>query len=153
MLKFTTALVIGGVFFLVGCEPNSDNYSHSSSDQGVIHEGPFEVRYLTSQSAEVKYEGRLYQISNAVNHDEYPFRYSFEDDGDIDLILNGREYEVENPEDEFDDAMEDLFSKKHKPKGFSHKPKTQSHSASASLFSSSKPVTRTPVKSQSSRRK
>ena len=69
MLKFTTALVIVGVFFLAGCEPNPANYSQSSSDRGVIHEGPFEVKYLTSQSAEVKYEGRLYQISNVVKHD------------------------------------------------------------------------------------
>lgn len=156
MFKFATVLVIGSVFLLGACEPNSANYSRPASDQGMINSGPFAVRYLTSRSAEVKYAGQLYQISNTVNHDEYPFQYSFEDDGDIDLILDGIEYEIESPEDVFDDAMEDLFSKKtkkHKPKGYSYKAKVQPQSTSISPFSGSKPMTRPTAKSQPIRKR
>lgn len=152
MLKIASVFAIGSVLFLAACEPNSENYSRPSSDRGLIYEGPFAVRYLTSKSAEVNYDGKTYQISNAINHSEYPFQYLFEDDGDIDLTLNGREYEIENPEDAFDDAMDDLFSKTHKRKEYSYKTKTSPRSTSISLFRGSRPASG-PAKSQPARKR
>ena len=158
MLKIATVLAIGGFFLLSGCDSAPSNYSLSAPDQGLIYEGPFAVRYLTSKSAEVKYAGQTYQISDGINHSEYPFQYAFEEDGDIDLILNGREYEIESPEDAFDDAMEDLFSDKH-----TRKINAATRPAPLSLYKGLKPVAarpsaqppsiRPPAKSQPYRRK
>ena len=47
----------------------------------------------------IEYQGKRYRLNRYSQSGVLPFDYSFESDGDLDLVINGREYEIESPYD------------------------------------------------------
>lgn len=75
---------------------------------------PFEARYISPNDVAVTYLGKTYTLNRFSSTADVPFEYSFEPDGDLDLVIDGKEYEVDSPFD--------IDSKKKKNKiGFSKK--------------------------------
>jgi hypothetical protein len=61
---------------------------------------PFTTRYLSSEIVEVSYQGKNYTLNRfAPAPMTTPFTYSFESDGDLNLTLDGKTYEVDSPFD------------------------------------------------------
>ncbi|WP_153305965.1 hypothetical protein [Desulfogranum mediterraneum] len=61
---------------------------------------PFEARYLSANQVQVSYQGKNYLLNRLQQpRTDLPFEYSFEADGDLDLEINGRQYEVDSPYD------------------------------------------------------
>jgi hypothetical protein len=77
---------------------------------------PFDAHYTSKDSVTVTYEGKKYILDRRSSVTKTPFNYSFEPDGDLDLIINGTEYEVDSPYD--------VDSKKKKNKKTSKKTST-----------------------------
>ncbi len=81
----------------------------------VIHDGqPFDMEYLGNNIFIVHMEGTNYKIQKHDKYDgddenPYPFTYQFEPDGDVDINHHGHRYDIDNPDDDFADAIEDLF--------------------------------------------
>lgn len=60
---------------------------------------PFEYRYLSANTVEIKYLDHLYQLDRFGQRADVPFDYEFESDGDLDIVIGGKEYEIESPYD------------------------------------------------------
>jgi len=75
--------MITGPWFLTGCGEDP----------------PFEYRYLARDVVVVDYQGTQYRLTPEREQDDLPFTYEFEPDGDLNLELDGREYEIESPYD------------------------------------------------------
>lgn len=60
---------------------------------------PFTARYTSPNDVVVTYQGKKYQLNRYRTTDGLPFDYSFENDGDLDLVIDGREYEIDSPYD------------------------------------------------------
>ncbi len=83
-----------------------------------------EVQFVSPWSARVTYQGRTYLLTKGQPAPAgFPFRYRFEDDGDLDLLVGGRWIEFDNPFD-----IDIKFSKKRSKKGFKKKYRTKSFS-------------------------
>ncbi len=66
------------------------------SDQGP----GVEVTFVSPVEARVTYQGQTYVLVKGENPPPgFPFRYRFEEDGDLDLLLGGRWVEFDNPYD------------------------------------------------------
>ena len=76
-------LSIGVVFFLSGC----------GSDR------PFSAKYTSPNQVIITYQGKQYTLNRYGIPASVPFQYRFEEDGDLDLNINGELYEVDSPYD------------------------------------------------------
>lgn len=60
---------------------------------------PFEAEYTSPNEVIITYLGKQYSLNRFQQNDGFPFEYSFEADGDLDLIIDGKEYEIDSPYD------------------------------------------------------
>ncbi len=60
---------------------------------------PFETKYTSPNDVMVTYQGKNYHLNRFQKKGCLPFQYNFENDGDLDLMLNGKEYEIDSPYD------------------------------------------------------
>lgn len=70
---------------------------------------PFEVVYTSKNDVTITYKGKDYRLNRFQRGLTVPFQYAFENDGDLNLVIEGEEYEIESP---FDN---DNKKKKNKP--------------------------------------
>lgn len=69
--------------FLTGC----------GSDQ------PFSARYTSPNRVIITYQEKQYTLNRYGISTAVPFAYRFEEDGDLDLTIGGKLYEVDSPYD------------------------------------------------------
>ncbi|WP_417910254.1 hypothetical protein [Candidatus Electronema sp. PJ] len=60
---------------------------------------PFAAVYTSRDTVAVTYQGKQYLLNRYSSSAQTPFRYRFEDDGDLDIFINGKEYDVDSPYD------------------------------------------------------
>jgi hypothetical protein len=60
---------------------------------------PFEAKYLSPDQVLVVYQDRKHVLNRHGGAAPVPFTYRFEEDGDLDLLIDGRSYEVDSPYD------------------------------------------------------
>lgn len=60
---------------------------------------PFEVQYTSPNDATITYKGNVYQLNRFRPASNLPFDYEFENDGDLNLVVDSKEYEIESPYD------------------------------------------------------
>lgn len=101
--KTILALGIGLGMFLAGCGS----------------ERPFSARYTSPNQVIITYQGKQYTLNRYGIAASVPFAYRFEDDGDLDLTIGGKLYEVDSPYDK------DKDKKKVKKKAVQTKPGTK----------------------------
>ncbi len=78
--------VLLGMFLgicLVGCGPDL----------------PFTAEYTSPNQVFIQYQGKQYTLERYGIPASVPFSYRFEEDGDLDLTINDKLYEVESPYD------------------------------------------------------
>lgn len=78
---------------------------------GCERDLPFTYRYLSPAELQVNYQDSTYLLNRSSKLTNVPFTYDFEADGDVDIILDGIEYEIESPYD-----RDGSFKKKKKSK-------------------------------------
>ena len=71
---------------------------------------PFQYEYTSPDDVRINYLGTTYAL-NKNRHSQAPFDYAFEPDGDVDIVIDGVEYEIESP---YDSSGSLLKSKKKK---------------------------------------
>ncbi|WP_339133026.1 MAG: hypothetical protein WGN25_11695 [Candidatus Electrothrix sp. GW3-4] len=81
--KKILTLGIGVGLFLASCGPGR----------------PFSAKYTSPNQVVITYQGKQYTLNRYGISASVPFGYRFEDDGDLDLTINGKLYEVESPYD------------------------------------------------------
>lgn len=60
---------------------------------------PFTAVYTSRNDVTVTYQGKDFRLNRFQRDPSVPFQYAFEGDGDLNLVIDGREYEVESPFD------------------------------------------------------
>lgn len=60
---------------------------------------PFEYRYLSANKVQVKYLEKIWELDRYGTKLNAPFDYEFESDGDLDITVAGKTYEIESPYD------------------------------------------------------
>lgn len=60
---------------------------------------PFTAEFDGKDNAVVTYKGKSYTLNRFVPVANVPFKYRFESDGDLDIEIEGKSYEVDNPYD------------------------------------------------------
>ncbi|MCI5222406.1 MAG: hypothetical protein D3924_06995 [Candidatus Electrothrix sp. AR4] len=60
---------------------------------------PFEAKYTSKNQVIITYKGKQYTLDRYGIPAQTPFTYRFEDDGDIDLTIDGQVYDVDSPYD------------------------------------------------------
>ncbi|MGR0482625.1 MAG: hypothetical protein ACTFAL_14815 [Candidatus Electronema sp. V4] len=60
---------------------------------------PFAAEYISQNRVLVTYQGRQHVLNRYGSSAPVPFKYRFEEDGDLDLLIDGRTYEVDSPYD------------------------------------------------------
>lgn len=60
---------------------------------------PFEYRYLSRDIVQIQYQGKMYQLNRLGQRVPTPFDYQFEPDGDIDIRIDGKTYDIDSPFD------------------------------------------------------
>ena len=101
MKMFNKFIVAASVFTMTACLPEVDHVQNVQwEDGGKVAE----VHFRTS-------DGRrgVYSIQCMEEDVDTPFEYEWEDDCDLNTEVNGYVREWENPEDELDDLVDDLF--------------------------------------------
>ena len=58
---------------------------------------PFSARYTSPDQVIINYQGKQYILNRYGIPSSVPFSYRFEEDGDLDLTINGKLYEVDSP--------------------------------------------------------
>ena len=84
--KITASGIVLGIClgsFLAGCGP----------------ERPFSAKYTSPNQVIITYQGKQYTLNRYGIPASVPFRYRFENDGDLDLTIDGELYEVDSPYD------------------------------------------------------
>lgn len=84
------------MFFTFGCDstPRAPTFKQM---------GSFEYRFSECREVTLKYKGETYILRQNDNLDgdrfnqTLPFVYEFEDDGDLDIRINGRDYDLDSP--------------------------------------------------------
>lgn len=84
---FRIGCTLIGIILLIGL-------SSCSSDPP-----PFTARYITQNIVEIVYKNTTYRLNRYQETGGLPFTYSFESDGDLDLVIDGKEYEIDSPYD------------------------------------------------------
>lgn len=74
-------MLLGGG--LVGCGPDL----------------PFTAEYTSPNQVVIQYQGKEYTLERYGIPASVPFGYRFEEDGDLDLTINDKLYEVDSPYD------------------------------------------------------
>lgn len=82
---------------------------------------PFEAQYLSPNEVIITYQGKRYPLNRFTLTRNLPFTYSFESDGDLNLTLNGKEYDIDSPYDR--DKKKKKVVKKKKKKSTTKKKK------------------------------
>ncbi len=62
-------------------------------------EPPFEYRYLARDVVVIDYRGTEYRLTPEEEVSNLPFTYEFEPDGDLNIVLEGKLYEIDSPYD------------------------------------------------------
>jgi len=104
---------------------------------------PFEAEYTSKNRVVITYQGKKYILERYGIPTQAPFTYRFEDDGDIDLTIDGRIYDVDSPYDRDKKKKKKVIKKKSTSKN-SSKPSI------ASKESTKKKVIKTSKSSKSS---
>lgn len=78
-----SGLTLMTVLFLMGCSQDL----------------PFEYRYLSRDVVQIQYQGNIYQLNRLGRKVPAPFDYQFESDGDIDITVDGKTYDIDSPFD------------------------------------------------------
>jgi len=102
--------IILGMFLgscLVGCGPDL----------------PFTAEYTSPNQVIIQYQGKQYTLERYGIPTSVPFSYRFEQDGDLDLTINGSFYEVDSPYDR--DKKKKKVEKKAKKKSVTKKSTAQ----------------------------
>ncbi|MCI5150879.1 MAG: hypothetical protein D3916_16100 [Candidatus Electrothrix sp. MAN1_4] len=60
---------------------------------------PFTAEYTSPNQVIITYQGKQYTLNRYGIPASVPFSYRFEDDGDLDLTVDGKLYEVDSPYD------------------------------------------------------
>lgn len=60
---------------------------------------PFTAQYTSQNDVLITYGGKQYHLNRFKRSVGLPFEYSFESDGDLDLRIDGKNYEVDSPYD------------------------------------------------------
>ncbi len=60
---------------------------------------PFTAEFNGKDNVVITYQGKSYTLNRFIPVANVPFEYSFESDGDLDLEIEGKSYEVDNPYD------------------------------------------------------
>lgn len=79
-------------------------------------ERPFEARYTSPNEVIITYQGKQYPLNRFTLTPNLPFTYTFESDGDLNLTLNGKEYDIDSPYDRDKKKKKDVKKKKKKSK-------------------------------------
>jgi hypothetical protein len=66
---------------------------------GCGSERPFSAEYTSPNQVVIVYQGKQYALNRYGIAASVPFGYRFEGDGDLDLTVDGRLYEVDSPYD------------------------------------------------------
>jgi hypothetical protein len=66
---------------------------------GCGSERPFSAEYTSPNQVVIVYQGTQYTLNRYGISASVPFGYRFEDDGDLDLTVDGKLYEVDSPYD------------------------------------------------------
>ncbi|MDU9049140.1 MAG: hypothetical protein Q3M30_09825 [Candidatus Electrothrix sp. Rat3] len=82
---------------------------------GCGSERPFSAEYTSPNQVVIIYQGKKYTLNRYGISPSVPFSYRFEDDGDLDLTVNGRLYEVDSPYDKDKDKDKKKVKKKTQP--------------------------------------
>ncbi|MCI5140228.1 MAG: hypothetical protein D3909_00465 [Candidatus Electrothrix sp. ATG1] len=82
-IKSVLTLGFGLGMFLTGCGPDL----------------PFTAKYTSPNQVIIMYQGKQYTLERYGISAPVPFGYRFEEDGDLDLTIDGKLYEVESPYD------------------------------------------------------
>jgi hypothetical protein len=95
--RFMTIVII---FFLsvmvIGCEKPDPEFERFGRDSKG---NPLEYRYISSSIVELRMNHQVYRLKRYGEPVQAPFRYQFEDDGDLDVVINGRVYDIDSPYD------------------------------------------------------
>lgn len=54
---------------------------------------------MSRDTVAVTYQGKRHLLNRHGSSAPVPFQYQFEEDGDLDLVIDGRSYEVDSPYD------------------------------------------------------
>ncbi len=84
-MKRLLSISIMGFFFL--------------STIGCGQDLPFEYRYLSANLVQIEYMGKVYELNRFGQTINAPFEYEFESDGDLDLVIAGKRYDIDSPYD------------------------------------------------------
>ena len=60
---------------------------------------PFSYHYTSAQEVIISYQNRDYTLTQGKHNPDTPFSYEFEPDGDVDIVLEGKHYEIDSPYD------------------------------------------------------
>ncbi len=60
---------------------------------------PFEYRYLSANVVQIQYMDQLYELNRFGVKIDAPFDYEFESDGDLDVMIAGKRYDIDSPYD------------------------------------------------------
>lgn len=60
---------------------------------------PFTAKYISPNQVLVTFQGRQHTLNRYGPATQVPFQYRFEPDGDLNLFINGRTYDVDSPYD------------------------------------------------------
>lgn len=83
-------------FYLTGCEKSEREFNTFGKD---TRGQPLQFRYLSSNVVELMVAGQSYKLDRRGPRIRTPFRYRFEDDGDIDIVFQGKAYDLDSPYD------------------------------------------------------
>jgi len=60
---------------------------------------PFEYRYLSANLVQIKYLDKVYELNRYGDNNAVPFKFQFESDGDLDITISGKTYDIDSPYD------------------------------------------------------
>jgi len=66
---------------------------------GCGEERPFTYHYSSPQQVVIKYKGQDFQLNMSTPNKKVPFTYEFERDGDLNINIEGKNYEIDSPYD------------------------------------------------------
>lgn len=60
---------------------------------------PFTYNYKSASVVEINYNGKSYVLQQFGPRIDTPFKYEFEPDGDLDITVAGKSYDIDSPYD------------------------------------------------------